>query len=104
METPPPVRASMDRRENLFLRWLVGGGLFAIMVLGGIVWTRVAAQGDQNTKDITAQALQIQRLDLDSASDRRATAVALQAITAWLQAIGQRLDVRQPPPAIGATP
>ena len=95
------MRASIDRRENLFLRWIVSGGLAVIAILGSVVWLRVANQVDRNTADITSHAMKLQQLESDSANDRRAMSDKLQAITAWLQAIGQRLDVRQPPPSAG---
>ncbi len=90
--------AALDARETVFLRWLVGAGLGVIALLGGIVWNRVAIQIDVNTKLLSDHSMAIQRLDLDAASDRRASTAQLAAINAWLQAIGNRLNVSQPPP------
>ncbi len=96
----PRISASIERRENVFLRWVVGAGMGVIVVLGGIVWGRTADQVSENTKIIRDHALSIQRLELDAASDRRANSVQLSTIQAWLQAIGTRLNVAQPPPGV----
>lgn len=93
-----PAEGVADRRENQFLRWIVGGMLAILGLFGGIVWNRTAGQVETNTERLRVHDLQLQRLELDAGADRRATAQSLAAIQQWLQAIGQRLNVPQPPP------
>ena len=89
---------NIDRRENSFLRWLIGGLLTIVGLFGGIVWNRTAAQTESNSDKLRTHELQLQRLELDAASDRRTATASLTAIQQWLQAIGARLNVPQPPP------
>lgn len=95
---------TIDRRENAFLRWLVGGLLAIVGLFGGIVWSRTAGQVDRHADEISALKMQAQRLELDAVADRRASSVSLAGIQSWLQAIGQRLNVPQPAPIVGSTP
>ena len=93
---------TIDRRENSFLRWLIGGLLTIVGLFGGIVWNRTATQVDRHAEEISTIKMQIQQLESNAASDRRQTASSLIAIQQWLQAIGARLNVPQPPPSGGA--
>lgn len=90
--------APVERRENLFLRWLTVGLLGAMVVLGGVIWTRVAAQVDRNTEKLAEHSLALQRLDLEASAERRTNSDRLIAIQAYLQAIGDRLQVSKPIP------
>lgn len=94
-----PAEAAVDRRENVFLRWLIVGMLAGLITLGGVVWNRVANETADNTRELREHKLAIQRLELDAAADRRSTSVLLAGIQQWLQAIGQRLNVAVPPPS-----
>lgn len=96
------ISGEIRRHENVALWRLVGllvtGMLLVGGGLGGVVWNRVAGQVDENTRRLAAQELDIQAIKMDAASDRRAASVDRASIIAWLQAIGQRLNVAQPPP------
>lgn len=95
---PQDTDTPVDRRETLFLRWLTGGLLMGGITLGGVIWSRVASQVDRNTEELAQHSMAIQRLDLDASAERRNNTERLASIQAWLVAIGQRLQVAQPPP------
>ena len=93
----------VQKTENAWLRWLNIIMLGLIGTLGGMVWKATSDQVTENTKTLRDHDLKLQRLELDAVADRRATAMALQNIQGWLQAIGQRMNVSPPPPVTHVT-
>lgn len=90
---------TVTKRENEFLRWIVGGLLASLVILGGVVWNQIADKVDRQSEMLSKHSMEIQHLQLNAAADRRATDVSLAGIQSWLQAIGARLNVPQPPPS-----